>query len=462
MTEPAAPPRTEPVLDSVTRADQSDELATTTLLRAAIGTVNTNYYLSIFTRFDAQDRVGPSWNTAAGLATLNWMMFRRMWNAALAYSGIALTVALLVFGIGKLAFHFSSEVQWGLAGLYALALVALPGFFGNALLFRQYRNDMARALSAHHTISEAAVMLQARAPTRQRLMGLGVFNALGIAALVALSVWASSFNGLSSAFNPTAVVPAPMASGNVASGRAIDAKPATAPTPATSAAAVQQASVSAAQATASSPAVTASAPAKSTSAPVAAASAPVTTPTNGGRGLVQPPAAVSPMPKDTASAPSTKEKVEAARLAPLSNAQNREATKVPTPSGGKAAPTEVPRKSTPPAAAVPRASAPVERPRNKATAPTPAPEFDGKPGVPAGSYGINVGLFANENNARNAFIKLSDAGLPAYSEQMRGKKGPLTRVRVGPFDSDAQAQKTAERIRALGLDAEVFKQPLKP
>lgn len=79
-----------------------------------------------------------------------------------------------------------------------------------------------------------------------------------------------------------------------------------------------------------------------------------------------------------------------------------------------------------------------------------------------GQFGINVGLFANDNNARNAFVTLSDAGLPAYTETVRGKKGPFTRVRVGPFDSEAQAQRAAEKIRPLGLDAEVFKQSPRP
>ena len=71
---------------------------------------------------------------------------------------------------------------------------------------------------------------------------------------------------------------------------------------------------------------------------------------------------------------------------------------------------------------------------------------------------INVGLFADDNNARNAFVKLQDAGLPALSQEIKSSKGKRTRVRVGPFETQPEADQAAERIRALQLEAVVFKQ----
>lgn len=467
MTEPAAAPtRTEPLLDNTTRADQSSELATTTLLRAAIGPVNADYYLTLFTRFDAQDRAGLRWNTAAALSTLNWMAFRRLWNAALAYTGIALSVALLVFGIGKLAFHYTTEVQWALAGLYALLLFGLPGFFGNALLFKHYRSEMARALAANHSIAEAAAMLAAQAPQRQRMLVLAALNAVLAAAVAALAVWASGFNGIPSALGLPAVaeLPAPAASGNVAAGRALDAAsaPATTASAPAAGASVPATPVSGASApapAASSPAMEASAPATTASATVAspslgvasapsaptartvapAASAPAAT-ENTPPHKKAPPAATTPTPEKKADKPvnvpkkpealpstSAKEKAESARLAPQAAAQ----------SGDRKSGTN--------------AKAPVAAP------PTTAPAMD-KPGVPVGSFGINVGVFADENNARNAFVKLADVGLPAYTQELKGKKGKLTRVRVGPYTSVAEAERSAEKIRSLGLDALVFQQ----
>lgn len=466
MTEPAAPTRTEPVLDNVTRADQSDELATTTLLRAAIGPVNTNYYLGIFSRFDAQDKASPSWNTAAALCTLNWMLFRRMWNAALAYTGIALTVALLVFGIGKLALHYSSEVQWALAAVYVLTLVAIPGLFGNALLFRQYRRDMAQSLAAHSELSESAAMLAARAPSRKRLMVLAGINVAALAIVAIVVQWASDFNGLpatldTSGANATAVT------GNVAAGRAVDASAAH-PAPGlrasapTAPASTVQAAASAVQAAASAPMATASAahaPVATASVPTVAASTPTATkaasapqapaqsaPTpapNAGRGGVQPPVPTA----KTAEKPG---KVEAAAKQPAQAAAQAQ----PKPSEAPRKPAATPA-NTPAAATATATDTPAPPAKGKAS--STAQAGASKSAVAAGSYGINVGLFADPNNARNAFVKLSDAGLSVYTQEMNSKKGKRTWVRVGPFDSVAQAEKSVEKIQALGLDAQVFK-----
>jgi DedD protein len=38
------------------------------------------------------------------------------------------------------------------------------------------------------------------------------------------------------------------------------------------------------------------------------------------------------------------------------------------------------------------------------------------------------------------------------------ERGQRTRVRAGPFANRAQAEQAAARIKALGLDAQVFKQ----
>jgi cell division septation protein DedD len=67
-----------------------------------------------------------------------------------------------------------------------------------------------------------------------------------------------------------------------------------------------------------------------------------------------------------------------------------------------------------------------------------------------------VGLFAVPGNGSNAHEKLKAAGMPVVSDFIESKKkGTLTRVRVGPFDSRAQADVAARQIRALKLDAVV-------
>ncbi len=77
----------------------------------------------------------------------------------------------------------------------------------------------------------------------------------------------------------------------------------------------------------------------------------------------------------------------------------------------------------------------------------------------AGRFVVNVGLFGDANNARNALVKLMDAELPVVSKEIRFPKGNRTRVQVGPFDTLAEADAAADKVRALELEARVAPLP---
>lgn len=118
-------------------------------------------------------------------------------------------------------------------------------------------------------------------------------------------------------------------------------------------------------------------------------------------------------------------------------------------------------------ASAPSASVPVEIPIE--TPPVAAVTLSATPAEPvavtelpvAGAalrvkkHGVSVGLFAVPENAERIQAKLAAAGLPALKEPIESANGPLTRVRVGPFERRDQALAAAERVRALGLDARV-------
>jgi cell division septation protein DedD len=70
---------------------------------------------------------------------------------------------------------------------------------------------------------------------------------------------------------------------------------------------------------------------------------------------------------------------------------------------------------------------------------------------------VNAGLYAVPGNASKAFSKLESAGLPVFTEVITTKDGQRTRVRVGPYATRAKADAAAKKIRALKLDAIVFK-----
>ena len=75
----------------------------------------------------------------------------------------------------------------------------------------------------------------------------------------------------------------------------------------------------------------------------------------------------------------------------------------------------------------------------------------------APGFYINVGLFAEEANARKTQSRLLNEGLPAFRQPLESAKGTRIRVRVGPFDSKAEADTAAQAIQRMGLDAVVFK-----
>lgn len=75
-----------------------------------------------------------------------------------------------------------------------------------------------------------------------------------------------------------------------------------------------------------------------------------------------------------------------------------------------------------------------------------------------GRFQINVGLFAEHDNAQRAFTRLQEAGLPATTQDLQRNERTLTRVRVGPFASQDQADAAAQKIRALRLEAVVIRQ----
>jgi len=65
---------------------------------------------------------------------------------------------------------------------------------------------------------------------------------------------------------------------------------------------------------------------------------------------------------------------------------------------------------------------------------------------------LQVGAFSDADKVREVRRKLEQAGLKTYTQVVEGKDGKkTTRVRVGPYDTRAEADKAAARIRKLDL-----------
>ena len=99
------------------------------------------------------------------------------------------------------------------------------------------------------------------------------------------------------------------------------------------------------------------------------------------------------------------------------------------------------------------------KPELKAEA-KPESKSDNKPEPKAGDAVrsvVQVGAYADLAKAKEARAKLESAGFKTYTQEIDTKDGKRIRVRVGPFATKEEADKTAEKIRKLNLQTSVLK-----
>ena len=69
---------------------------------------------------------------------------------------------------------------------------------------------------------------------------------------------------------------------------------------------------------------------------------------------------------------------------------------------------------------------------------------------------VQIGAFAEDAKVKELRLKLEKAGFKTYTNVANTKDGPRTRVRVGPFASKDEADKTANKIKQLQLQPQVL------
>ena len=153
--------------------------------------------------------------------------------------------------------------------------------------------------------------------------------------------------------------------------------------------------------------------------------APENTPPGGVLGMDT---AAPPAPAPTPVGPEPP--VEGSPLAPAPAPEHPE-----TPAAAPVTAAPMPTPATPAAAAVPVA--------------TPPPPKTAAPSVAGGNYALNVGTFANLDNAQTLVARLRAAKLPVTTESARVKGAPALRVRVGPYADRAAAEAARLRTDAL-------------
>lgn len=71
-------------------------------------------------------------------------------------------------------------------------------------------------------------------------------------------------------------------------------------------------------------------------------------------------------------------------------------------------------------------------------------------------YVVQVGAFSEAASAREARQRVERLGLKTYTQVVSTPAGARTRVRVGPYDERADAERTAAKIKQAGLPAAVL------
>jgi hypothetical protein len=80
----------------------------------------------------------------------------------------------------------------------------------------------------------------------------------------------------------------------------------------------------------------------------------------------------------------------------------------------------------------------------------------GKPGLTQTlqepiSYAVPIGAFVSADKVRQLRAMLTANGIESYTEELRTRKGPVTRVRLGPYSSREAAETARDKIVAMGL-----------
>lgn len=99
---------------------------------------------------------------------------------------------------------------------------------------------------------------------------------------------------------------------------------------------------------------------------------------------------------------------------------------------------------------------PVEKPADKPAEKAADRTADTKAAPKAGRFVVQVGAYNDESSAREARAKVEKLGLKTYTQAVEVGGVKRIRVRVGPFETNEDANKAAAALRAAKLTAAVL------
>ena len=124
---------------------------------AMIGPKNQHYYLPRFEDFEANGKTSLGWHWPAFFVTFYWLLYRKMWLAALLYFILPYVVTTALGLVGAVVGGQGQMLVLGGYGMYCLAIILLPPMLANGLYYRHCQSKIRKA--------------EAQYPERQRLLG---------------------------------------------------------------------------------------------------------------------------------------------------------------------------------------------------------------------------------------------------------------------------------------------------
>jgi DedD protein len=122
----------------------------------------------------------------------------------------------------------------------------------------------------------------------------------------------------------------------------------------------------------------------------------------------------------------------------------------PAPSAAEATPASPPAPDKP-KAETPKPAAKAETVARAAPAAKAADAKRAEAILNAESFVVQLGVFADKENAKKLETRLDKAGVKHYSESIAAAGGEQTRVRAGPFPTRDAAEQAREQLKGLGL-----------
>lgn len=160
---------------------------------AMVGPKNQHYYLPRFEAFEATGKTSLGWHWPAFFITFYWLLYRKMWLAALLYFILPYVVTTALGVVGAVVGEQGQMLVLGGYGVYCLAILLLPPMLANGLYYRHCQSKIRKAEAQYPERQRLLGYLQAKGGTSNVILFVvlifGLIAVIGILAAIALPAY---------------------------------------------------------------------------------------------------------------------------------------------------------------------------------------------------------------------------------------------------------------------------------